>query len=371
MLANRRPPFTGWRNALSSLQRTAIGLVAAGLLAACNDAGAPVYTTQFPAFATAVDLSIVGIQRERAASAAADVARDFVFFEHALYANSSGRMQRINEMLASGEPLATPPSLIPLLIRSQDLYRQSGGLFNPALGRLTRLWGFDRSRPESAPPPDQAAIDALLAVEPTMDDLDLDGIELQTDNPAVQLDFDSVASAYAMDVAIDTLRAQGVRSALISVGGDMRAIGSRSGRAWRLPVPRASGAGVIGILNVSGNTSLFTVSSQQRNFVYQGESYHWVIDPRTGRPVEKIASATVLYEGDALTAAAAATALMIAGPKDWPRIAGQMDIRYALLIDVLGRLHMTPEMAERIALLDTGAEQIIRAPQENKPLSTP
>ncbi len=364
MLASRCPQSPGCRSRLSWPQRTAIALLIAALSAGCNNREVPVYTTQFPAFGTAVDLSIVGAQRERAAAAAADVELDILFFQRALYANSSGRMLRINQLLASGEPLAAPPSLIPLLARSQDLYRQSGGLFNPALGRLTRLWGLDRSRPESAPPPGQAAINALLAVQPTMDDLHLNGIELQSDNPAVQLDFDSVASAYAMDVAIDTLRAQAVRSALINIGGDVRAIGSRSGRAWRLPVPRASGAGVIGILNVTGNASLFTVSSQQRNFVYQGEVYHSVLDPRTGRPVEEIASATVLYQGDGLTAAAAANALMIAGPEDWPSVAGQMGLRYALLIDTLGRLHMTPAMAGRIELLDTGAEQIIQVPQE-------
>ncbi|WP_462322441.1 FAD:protein FMN transferase [Halochromatium sp.] len=355
---------------LGRAQAIAVALAIILLLIGCNNTEAPVYTTQFPAFGTAIDLSIVGVQRERAVAAAADVERDFLFFEQALYANSSGRMLRINELLASEAPFAAPPSLIPLLTRTQDLYRQSGGLFNPALGRFTRLWGLDRTRPESSQPPGQAAIDALLAVKPTMDDLYLEGIVLQSDNPAVQLDFDAVAAAYAMDVAIDALRAQGVRSALINVGGDLRAIGSRAGRAWRLPVPRASGTGVIGILDVSGDASLFTVSSQRRNFVYQGQTYHSVIDPRTGRPVEDTASATVLYEGDALTAAAAATAIMIAGPDDWPNIAGQMGLRYVLLIDSTGQLQMTPAMAELIQLLDSGAQQIIRTPPKSEPPST-
>jgi thiamine biosynthesis lipoprotein len=239
------------------------------------------------------------------------------------------------------------------------------------VGRFTRLWGLDLTRPQSSPPPSQAAINALLAVQPRMDDLYLDGIQLQSDNPAVQLDFDPVATAYAMDIAINALRAQAVHSALINVSGDVRAIGSRSGRAWRLPVPRASGTGVIGIVDVSGDISLFTASSQRRNFVYRGEVYHSVIDPRTGRPTDTAASATVLYEGDALTAAAAANALMIAGADDWPRIAGRMGIRYVLLIDNLGRLQMTPAMAELIELLDTKAEQIIRVPEEDEPFATP
>lgn len=312
---------------LRKLQLAAIALIIASLMAACDTTEVPVYTTQFPAFGTAVDLSIVGIQRERAAAAAAAVERDLLFFEQALYANNAGRMLRINEQLARGEPFAAPPSLIPLLIRSQTLYTQSDGLFNPAIGRFTRLWGLDHTHPASETPPGQAAINALLAVQPTMDDLHLDGLLLQSDNPAVQLDFDAVATAYAMDIAIDALRAQSVRSALINIGGDVRAIGSRSGRAWRLPVPRASGTGVIGILDVSGDASLFTASSQGRNFVYRGEVYHSVIDPRTGRPADAAASASVLHARDALTAAAAANALMIAGRQDWPSIAEQQGMR--------------------------------------------
>ena len=371
MFADRTAPVGRCWPAVRVLQRAAFTLVIVVLTAACNSTEVPVYTTQFPAFGTAVDLSIVGIQRERAANAAADVERDLLFFDHALYADRSGRMLRTNELLASGEPFALAPSLIPLIAGSQALYSQSDGLFNPAIGRFTRLWGLDHAAPEPNPPPGQAAINALLAVRPSMDDLYLDGIELQSDNPAVQLDFDAVATAYAMDVAIDALRAQEVRSALINIGGDVRAIGSRSGRAWRLPVPRASGTGVIGIVDVIGDVSLFSASAQRRNFVYQGNVYHSVIDPRTGRPADGVASATVLYEGDALIAAAAANALMIAGPDDWPRIAERMGIRHALLIDNRGQLQMTPAMAGLIAILDTKAEQIIRGPEEDQPLSAP
>ncbi len=343
--------------------RAAILLLVA-LIVGCGSDDVPVYTTQFPAFGTRVDLSIVGIQRERAADAAAKVQRDFAFFDQTLHGYGSQHMLRINAQLPSGEPVAAPPSLIPLLARSQTLFRESGGLFNPAMGRFFQLWGLDRTNPASNPPPDQAAIDALLDVQPTMSDLELDGIELRSNNPAVQLDFDAVATAYAMDLAVNALRAQAVRSAMINVGGDVRAIGSRSGRAWRIPVPRASGSGVIGILDVSGDASLFTASAQRRNFRYRGEVYHAVLDPRTGRPACGVLSATVLHEGDGLAAAAAAHALMIAGPDDWPRIAGRMGIRYVLLIDESGRLHMTPAMAELLTLLDTNAEQIIRSPLE-------
>lgn len=329
------------------------------LLGGCGSREVPVYTTQFNAFGTTVDLSIVGVRREQAAEATATVERDFQFFDSVLFREDSGRMLMVNELLATGEPFAVPPSLIPLLKKTQVLSDRSGGLFDPATGRLSRLWGLDSPNPAPSAPPDQAAIQALLDAKPTIADLYLDGIELQSDNPAVLLELDSVAAAYAMDVGANTLRASGVRSAMINVGGDVRAIGNRSGRPWRIPVPRASGTGVIGIVDVSGDASLVTASAQQRNFRYQGKVYHSLIDPRTGLPASDASSATVLYPGDAVTAAAAANALMIAGPNELPLVAAQLGLRYALVIDTEGRLHLTPEMDRILDLLDTNLEQVI------------
>lgn len=337
-------------------------------LTGCRSSEVPVYTTQFPAFGTSVDLSIVGVQRDRAAAAAAALERDFEFFDRALFQNESDRMRRVNELLASGESFVAPPTLIPLIARTQVLSEQSGGLFDPAIGRLTQLWGVDVVTPPAHPPPEDDAIQALLAVNPRMADLTLDGMELKSRNPAVQLDFDAVAAAYAMDIAVDALRAQAVRSAMINAGGDVRIIGNRSGRPWRVPVPRASGTGVIGILDVSGDASLFTASTQRRNFIYQGEVYHAVIDPRTGYPANAAASATVLHDGSALTAAAAANALMVAGPEQWPRIAAQMGIRYALVVDQQGDLHLSPAMDRILDLLDSNPERVVRTlPEEPTP----
>lgn len=329
------------------------------MLSGCGSGEVPVYTTQFTAFDTAVDLSIVGIQREQAAEVAAAIEHDFDFLDHALFEQSSGRMLRVNELLATGEPFTMPPSLIPLLDKSQALSTRSAGLFNPASGRLTRLWGLNSPNPAPHAPPDAAAIQDLLDAKPMMADLYRNGLELQSDNPAVELALDAVAPAYAMDVAVDTLRNSGVRSAMINAGGDVRVIGSRSGRPWRIPVPRASGSGVIGMLDVNGDASLVTASRQRRNFIYNGKVYHSVLDPRTGHPATGISSATVLHEGEALTAAAAAIALMIAGPDEWPLAAARMGTRYALVIGADGRLHMTPEMQQILDLLDTNLEQVI------------
>jgi thiamine biosynthesis lipoprotein len=331
-------------------------LVLAALLAGCRGADTPVYTTQFIAFESAVDLSIVGMPKQEAMEAAAEVEDDFQFISYAVHAWKPGPMVRVNELLATGEPFAAPPSLLPLLRQSQALAKQSDNLFNPTIGHLLRLWGFHTDQPECRPPPAPRDIARLVKAAPTMADLYLDGIMLQSDNPAAKLDLGAIATGYAMDLAVDNLRARGVRSAMINANGDARAIGDRAGRPWRVPVRRASGTGVLGIINVSGDASVVTSSDYRRNFIYEGKTYHDVIDPRTGYPAEGLHSVTVLNDGPAAPADAAAHAMMVAGLDRWQEIAERMGIRYVLLIDDAGTLHMTPAMAERLELLDNDSD---------------
>jgi FAD:protein FMN transferase len=334
----------------------------AALLAGCRGAETPVYTTQFVAFDSAVDLSIVGKLKEDAEAAAAEVEQDFLFLDYATHAWEPGPMVRVNELLPSGEPFAAPPSLLPLLRQSQALALQSGNLFNPAVGHLMRLWGFHTLEPECRPPPQDGAIARLVGAAPSMADLYLDGFMLQSDNPAVRLDFDGIALGYAMDLAMDNLRARGVRHALLNRGSDVRAIGNRAGRPWRVPVRRGSGSGVLGIIDVAGDAAVFTRGEHQRNFIYEGQVYHDIIDPRSGRPARGWQAVTVLHEGSAAVAEAAATALMVAGPADWREVAQRLDLRYVLLIDDAGTVHMTPDMAARMELIDQRADVAVSEP---------
>jgi thiamine biosynthesis lipoprotein len=65
---------------------------------------------------------------------------------------------------------------------------------------------------------------------------------------------------------------------------------------------------------------------------------------------------------DAVTADAAATALFIAGPKQWHQVAQAMKIGYVLLIDSEGTLHMNPAMQQRLQLVDSRHQIKISAP---------
>jgi FAD:protein FMN transferase len=329
----------------------ALGAVLFGL-GACGQE-TPVTTTRFDAFSTQVDLSLVGVNQRQATEAATLIRQDFTFLEAAWHSWQPGPMGRVNRLLVADEPFVAPPSTMPLVRFSQEFESRSGGLFNPAIGYLMDLWGFHADAVRSRPPPPGQQIARLVEAAPSLAQIEIEGLELHGRNPSIKLDFDSIAKGYALDLAVEHLRELGIKSALVQAGGEVRVIGDRSGQPWRITIRRPSGSGVLAIVPMRGDESLVTKADYDRNFVFKGEIYHAIIDPRTGYPARGTRSVTVLHR-DATTAAAAATALFVAGPADWEVAARAMGIRYALLVDAEGTLHMNPAMAERIELVDSG-----------------
>jgi thiamine biosynthesis lipoprotein len=331
--------------------RTWLGLLSLLIILSGCKPAQPVYNTRFLAFGTLVDLSIIGVNKDTAQAASHALEQDFAYMHHTWHAWDPGPLGRVNQLLASGETFAMPPSALPLIKLGQKLAEQSGHLFNPAIGKLINLWGFHSDAPECRPPPDPAAISALVQANPRMSDLQLKGIMLHSNNRSVQLDFGAFGKGYGIDQAIAHLREMGIHNAIVNAGGDLRAIGDRDGRPWRIAIRNPNGGGVFAIIEVSGDESVFTSGDYERNFIYDGKSYHHIIDPRTGYPAEGSRSVTVLYE-NAVTADAAATALFVAGPESWRQVARNMGIRYVLLVDEAGTIHMTPAMARRIQFLE-------------------
>ena len=330
-------------------------------LAGC-DTRDPASRGRFNAFDTVIEVTLIGVERRRAAEIIQTLKADIRLMEQAWQASGPGPVSHINQMFNAGtQPFAAPPSVLPLLRLSKTLSQQSDELFNPAIGHLTRAWGFQGRDPDCLRPPSEALIEVVLAKRPSMSDISIDGIRVSSSNQTVKLDFSAIQKGFAIDQAIARLQEFGVHNASINAAGDLRAIGSRDGHPWSVAIRGPKGGGVFATLQISGNEAVFTAGHYKRSFSWQGEVYHENIDPRTGYPAVGTASVTVLH-ANASTADAAATALFIAGPKDCHRVAKQMGIRYVMLTDKEGRVHMNPAMQARVKLQHSNHRVIISEP---------
>ncbi len=302
---------------------------------------------QFLAFGTVVEITLYNADAEQARLAFKTADADLSYMSRAWHPWKAGTLGRMNGLLPTGGSFSAGPSVVPLISKSQTLSSASNGLFNPAIGNLIKLWGFDQDDIADSSPPDRAAIEALLEQHPTMDDIILEGIQLRSTNPAVLLDFGAFAKGYGIGLLMERIKALGIENAIINAGGDLRVIGSRGKRPWRVGIRDPRGTGVIASIETQGDESIFTSGNYERYFDHNGTRYHHIIDPRTGYPAEGMLSVTVIHP-DAATADAAATALFIAGPGQWQEIAGRMGIEQIMLVDEEQHVYMTPKMAKRI-----------------------
>lgn len=316
----------------------------------------PLYQEQLLALGALVDISIWGVEPERARQAASAVSEDFNRIHRTWHAWQESELTRINARLPGGAAFPVRDDLMPLLTRAQALSRQSEGLFNPAMGKLIGLWGFHGDEPKG-PPPDAGAIAALVAQHPNMDDVRIENNSIQSRNPAVQLDFGAIGQGYAVDVAIAHLRKLGIENAIVNASGDIRVIGKHGARPWRIGIRNPRGAGILASIEMQGDESIVTSGTYERFFEYDGKRYHHIIDPRSGYPARGLVSVTVLHS-DAVTADAASTALLVAGLKDWKRVARAMGVRQVMLIDEQGTVYMDAALARRVHFEITPAPKV-------------
>ena len=317
----------------------------------------PVITNQFLAFGTLVDLTLAGVDDKKAQEATDILEQDFAEMHRAWHAWDPGPLGRVNRLISEGETFSVPPSVLTLIKIGTELSQRSDHLFNPAIGHLIDAWGFHSNDPDDHQPPDPELIATLLAQNPRMSDLQISDINLHSNNPYVKLDFGAFGKGYGISLAITHLKQLGIENAIVNAGGDLQAIGSKNGSPWRIGIRHPDGEGVIATIETQGDESIFTSGNYERYFTWEGKRFHHIIDPRTGYPAEGTRSVTVI-DSDATRADAAATALFIAGPNDWFRIAKNMGISHVLLFDEQGNVHMTPAMADRVKL-DTPEDKVI------------
>jgi thiamine biosynthesis lipoprotein len=317
-------------------------------LVACQKA--EVHQAEFYVFGTLVDVKVRGVQSETAVAAFNELQARFQAMHRDWHAWEPGMLHDINVAFGEGHPAVATPELIELLRRSQQLEAESNGHFNAAMGGLVGLWGFHTSHfPVLGPPPDDSLIQGWLGSHPSAREIVIEGDTLRTANPAVQLDFGGIAKGYAVDAAMRDLARHGIEAAIVNAGGDLRARGW-DGDPWIIGIQHPAG-GVLGVIEVREDESVFTSGVNQRYRQDGSVRYPHVLNPHTGYPVQGLQSATVIaVEG--MTADAAATALLVAGPEEWPDTARRLGIGEVLVVDDSGAVFMTPSMNRRVRLFE-------------------
>ncbi len=321
----------------------------------CEGATAAEYRASSYVFGTVVETTVVDGDAALAREAVGKVFREFDRMHRELHAWKPGELVALNRAIASGkENIRTTKEIAALIRETRRLAAQSGDMFNPAIGKLVGLWSFHRDKP-GGPLPDPGEIARIIRANPRMSDLSVQGDAVTSKNPAVQLDFGGYAKGYALDRAADLLRENGIKNALVNIGGNIIALGDHAGRPWHVGLDSPRGRGVLATLDLKDGEAIGTSGDYRRYYEIDGKRYAHIIDPRTGYPVSGVQSVTVLVPrrvGAGALSDAASKPIFIGGLGGWRNAAFRMGVSQAMLVDSEGVIHVTPQLQARLLFSD-------------------
>lgn len=325
------------------------------LLCGCEKT-AKQYNYSIFVFGTLIDITLYDVDADQASIAFEQLQKDFDYFHQHWSPWTDGDLAQLNTQLSNTNNtlMAITPaeSLIPLIKLSMTLSEQSDHYYNPTIGKLINLWQFHRYQDKNIQPPKQASIQTLVKANPRMSDLSFNNKnQLINKNTAIALNFGAFAKGHAIALEIKQLQRLNIHNAVINAGGDLSVIGQHGDRLWNIGIRHPRDDKLLASIEIKPNESIFTSGDYERVYHYQGTRFHHILDPRTGYPTQDAQSVTVLHQ-DAGRADAAATALFVAGRKNWQKIARSMGIQYVMLVDADGDIHLTPAMEKRIKFLN-------------------
>lgn len=190
-------------------------------------------------------------------------------------------LTRLSQTAGSGDWTPVSDPLWEILVYAQDLATRTDGAFDVTVGPAVNLWR--RARRLRELPPTEALNTARRAVGHGHLALDAGTHRACLRVPGMKLDLGGVAKGYALDAAMQVLKARGIRHALVSGGGDLLVSEPPPGEpGWRielapLDAPDAPPARFLRLKHVA----LATSGDLFQHVEIDGVRYSHIVDPRT------------------------------------------------------------------------------------------
>lgn len=263
-------------------------------------------------------------------------------------------LNRDGEAVVSGD-------VADIMSRALSVCDETDGALDITIYPVLKAWGFTTG---SYRVPEADEIDALLEnvdyrkvqqdtgtvlLSPTSDD----EATLVTIAPGMQVDLGSVVKGYTGSAVAKYFRDNGVKSALINLGGNVECIGKKpDGNKWKVAIksPFAdSKTGIFGVIEAE-DMAIITSGGYERYFEEDGKTYWHILDPKTGYPAENGLVSVTIIGSDGLRCDGLSTTLFVMGLDsaiDFWKQSGDFD---AIFITDTGEAYITSGIADSFTL---------------------
>lgn len=244
-------------------------------------------------------------------------------------------ISRINR--SQGNPVEVSDEtaeLIRLGIKYGDL---TEGKFDITVASAVNLWDFKNNTNKTIP--DQSAVNEAVS-HINYHTVIVKGNMITLDDPEAMVDLGGIAKGYIADRIKDYLLENGVEHALINLGGNTLAVGSKyDGSDYRIGIqkPFADEGSVIAVLSVS-DQSVVSSGNYERYFEKDNQIYHHILDPDTGFPVQNELNQVTVISDQSTDGDALSTSCFVLGLEKGMELIRKTDHAEAVFITSDGRI---------------------------------
>ncbi|MDD3692905.1 MAG: FAD:protein FMN transferase [Oscillospiraceae bacterium] len=216
---------------------------------------------------------------------------------------------------AGKSPVKVDKKIIDLLLFSKNAYTKTRGKCNVALGSVLKIW--HKYRESGIDDPQNAKLPDLGSLRKAASHTDIGKIIIDEKkstvflaDPKMSLDVGAVAKGFAAECVAQEIALRGYTSVLISIGGNVIAIGAKPGGSfWNVGIENPDNDGKEMPTLQLKDKSVVTSGVYQRYYTVNGKQYHHIIDPEALMPSTYFKSVTVVSDDSGL-ADALSTAVM-------------------------------------------------------------
>ncbi len=259
---------------------------------------------------------------------------------------------------ASGKsPVRVSSETMDIIIKAVQIADYTDGAFDPTVGPVIKLWGFSRQGPGPSIPSGDRIENALRLVDYKKIKIDTDALEVFLEEKGMELDLGGITKGYAADMAIEAIKEEGIKAALVAISGDIKGFGLKPDMLpWKVGIKRPRSTekkadpekeDIFASLYIR-DKAISTSGDYQRFFIKKGKRYHHILDPRIGYSTSDVMSVSVIapysFMADALS-----TGIFVIGRKKGMELLESMGLD-GLIVDADRKIFITGNIRDKIDL---------------------
>lgn len=239
--------------------------------------------------------------------------------------------------------------LYAVIEKGMEISQKTGNSFSICLGTITNLWNFGTQTASDTPKaPSADSIKAALTHTNTDSVILLNENRIQITDSDMDLDLGGIAKGYIADKLKAYLVSEGVKSAIIDLGGNLVCIGSKNSQPYTIGIQRpfADRSETIATMKIT-DKSVVSSGIYERYFMMDDVLYHHILNPATGYPYKNNLLSVTIVADKSIDADALSTSAFALGLENGLQFIEEYPGADAVFITKDGNLHYTEDFEKK------------------------